>query len=120
MHRVEDLADKAWNFKDDRFVPQRHAVPLNEIIAESLKVRPASVKVQRMYEEIIAKGIPELPLMLESSPEEISHITNSRVAEGILRVRKGQVTAFPGYDGEYGVIKVFQDAPRKSRQEELF
>jgi uncharacterized protein (TIGR00375 family) len=122
MHRVEDLADKAWNFKDDRFVPQRHAVPLDEIIAETLGVKSISVKVSRVYEEIMAKGIPELPLMLESSPEELARVAPPRVVEGILRVRKGQVTAVPGYDGEYGIIKVFKDPPGKGKamQAELF
>jgi PHP family Zn ribbon phosphoesterase len=31
------------------------------------------------------------------------------VAEGIERVRRGQLTIIPGFDGQYGVIKVFPD-----------
>ena len=38
------------------------------------------------------------------------------MAEGIRRLRSGQVEKIPGYDGEYGIIRVF--APEEARETE--
>jgi DNA helicase II / ATP-dependent DNA helicase PcrA len=35
------------------------------------------------------------------------------VAEAIARMRSGKVHIKPGYDGEYGQIKIFESAERK-------
>ena len=42
-----------------------------------------------------------------------------RVAEGVLRVRKGKVNIKPGFDGEYGKISIFgeEDKPEKNEQQ---
>ena len=39
--------------------------------------------------------------------EEIRQAAGTRIAEGIERLRKGQVERIPGFDGEYGVIRLF-------------
>ena len=39
--------------------------------------------------------------------EEIAAVGGTRLAEGIGRMRRGEVIAQAGYDGEYGVIRVF-------------
>src|SRR5699024_9115464 len=39
--------------------------------------------------------------------EEIRRVSGTRVAEGIGRLRSGQVERIPGFDGEYGVIRLF-------------
>ena len=41
-------------------------------------------------------------------------VGGERLAEGIGRMRRGEVIAQPGYDGEYGVIRVFGGAARVS------
>src|SRR5262249_41211714 len=41
--------------------------------------------------------------------EEIGRAGSSLLAEGIVRLRGGRVKREPGYDGEYGVIRLFED-----------
>jgi PHP family Zn ribbon phosphoesterase len=42
------------------------------------------------------------------------------MAEGILRARAGQVKIKPGFDGQYGEIKIFNEEERGSFQKKLF
>ena len=45
--------------------------------------------------------------------EDIVHAGSSLLAEAIGRLRAGQVIRESGYDGEYGVIRLFQDGELK-------
>ena len=37
------------------------------------------------------------------------------IAEGIERMRKGQLKVEPGYDGEFGTVKIFSSEERESK-----
>jgi PHP family Zn ribbon phosphoesterase len=39
--------------------------------------------------------------------EDIARSQGDLLAEAIRRMREGRINATPGYDGEYGVIRVF-------------
>ena len=39
--------------------------------------------------------------------EDIRRVSGTRIAEGIRRLRGGHVERIPGFDGEYGVIRLF-------------
>ena len=52
--------------------------------------------------------------------EEIAAVGGERLAEGIGRMRRGEVIAQPGYDGEFGVIRVFGAARVSETQMGLF
>ena len=49
----------------------------------------------------------EFNILLKLKREDLEEISNEIIAEGILRVREGKVNIEPGYDGEFGVVKVF-------------
>ena len=42
------------------------------------------------------------------------------IVEGIKRVREGQIEVVPGFDGQYGQIKIFKDNEKIERQIKLF
>ena len=47
---------------------------------------------------------PEFDILRQVPLEEIQQVAGPCVAEGIRRLRNGQVHRIPGYDGEYGKI----------------
>ena len=75
--------------------------------------------VQRVYRELLAKMGSEMYILREASLAEIKAMAGSILAEGIRRVREGKVNIEPGYDGEYGVIKIYQPQERETAKEQL-
>ena len=49
---------------------------------------------------------PEFSILREVPIEDIARAAGPCVAEGIRRLRAGQVERRPGFDGEYGVISL--------------
>ncbi len=122
-HRVEDLADRSVGYKNKRFIPYKNIIPLQEIIAECQKKSKNAKAVIVQYEEMIAKGVSEFNILLELSRENIKNISNELVAEAVMRMRAGNVMAIPGYDGVYGIVKVFKEGElitQKPNQKKMF
>ena len=84
-------------------------VPLPEILSEIMQVGPSSKSVTAEYENLINKLGPELSILTSVPVEEIEKVHSPILAEGISRLRKGQVIRQSGYDGEYGIIKLFNE-----------
>lgn len=106
LHRVEDLADRAEGFVPPEAPRFESLVPLHEVIAASLGMTSASGRVKTQYGELIRTLGPELYILREAPLEEIERKAGPCVAEGIRRLRNGKVEVNPGYDGEYGKIKI--------------
>lgn len=109
LHRVEDLADREEGFRPAHARPFESIVPLPEVIAASIGFTPASAKVQTRYSALLHHLGPEFTILREAPLEEIAHAAGPSVAEGIRRMRAGEVTVSPGYDGEYGKIHLLDE-----------
>ena len=49
------------------------------------------------------------------------NVDNNRIIKAIEKVRNNDLIVNPGFDGEYGKVKIFQDNEKiKSSQESLF
>lgn len=110
LNRVCELADRPF---DNTFAPDTAGkvfslVPLQEILSEILGVGPSSKSVTRDYENLIGKLGSELSILRDIPIDEISKAYSPLLGEGISRLRQGNVIKHPGYDGEYGVIKLFE------------
>lgn len=107
-HRVMELADREQPlYRDDS--PQVFSlIPLPEVLAEIIGVGPASKAVMKQYHRCIARFGSEFNLLLHAPLEEISHEAPI-LGEALARMRSGRVIRKPGFDGEYGVIRVFED-----------
>lgn len=107
MHRVEVLADRPVGAQPPHTAPFFSIVPLPEVLSEVCGVGSGSKRVQREYEMLLAKLGPELTILRHTPLEEIAAAGGSRVAEAIGRIRRGEIVAHGGYDGEFGTIHVF-------------
>lgn len=119
MARVEELADHEQGRKAPRSKPYYNLIPLAEIIAETRGTGDSSKYVQEAYRDAIRKLGNEMFILREAPLEQIKKTCGSLIAEGIRRVREGQVHIAAGYDGEYGTIKIFSQDEREKAQEQM-
>ena len=87
--------------------PFKSLVPLREILSESLGVGVKTKRVARLYERLLDRFGTELAVLMEASIAEIDFVSDERTAEGIDRVRRGEIRIEPGYDGVYGTVRVW-------------
>jgi DNA helicase II / ATP-dependent DNA helicase PcrA len=110
-HRVETLADR--NESDVQPPPTAGAVsslvPLPEMLSEIVASGPSSKAVQQNYDQAIAKLGAELDILQHVPVEDIARAGSTLLAEAVTRLRAGKVFREAGYDGEYGVIRLFEE-----------
>ncbi|PYK62081.1 MAG: AAA family ATPase [Verrucomicrobia bacterium] len=109
MHRVDELADRPVGAQHENLKPYRSLVPLPELLAEIHRVGAGSRKVADAYENLVGKLGSELFILERAPMDELRKAGSTLLAEGIDRMRKGRVMRHAGYDGEYGIIRVFSD-----------
>ena len=114
MHRVEVLADRAENAKPMRAHPYQCLIPLPEILSEVHGVGPTSKRVQKHYMALLSTLGSELSILQDLPLADIEQAGGALLAEGVRRVRTSEVTIAAGYDGEYGVVKLFDKQERAS------
>ncbi len=109
-HRIETLADR----RQDEAAPPPTAgavtslTPLPEILSELLATGAASRGVARAYDRVTAALGPELSILEEAPIEDVTR-ADPLLGEAVTRLRKGAVIREAGYDGEYGVIRLFEE-----------
>ena len=113
-HRMEELADRPHGARPPCAGPFASLIPLPEALAEMLGVGPNSKRVQGEYRRLVERLGPELTILQDLPAEEIAAAGDEVLAEGIRRMRAGEVRAQSGYDGEYGVIRLFDGAADRS------
>lgn len=124
IHRVEQLSrgrKENLNYQKDnlgvRWIdsPQKNRpsyvmlVPLLEILAESFGSQQTSQKVINEYENLTKTFGSELGVLLKTDVEAIAKISGEKVAEGVKKVREGQIIVEPGYDGVFGTVKIWPE-----------
>ncbi len=107
MHRVDALADRPDGVTPPEGIPFKRIVPLEEIVAEALDAGVGTKKVDREYFQLIERCGSEFAALLDASEDDLRRATTERIAEGILRVRHGALRVEPGYDGEFGTVRIF-------------
>lgn len=121
MHRVGKLAGRPANVKisvdelgvswveDPTGLHPKYVklVPLVEIIAESLTVLPGSIKVLAKFDEMITFFGSELNVLLKTPISDIEKSFGVRIANGVLKVRKQDIYVDPGFDGEFGKVRIW-------------
>lgn len=109
-HRIEELADREEGYVRKNAKAYERLVPLPEVIGASVGNSTASKKVQREYEKMLLKLGAEFEILRNLPLEDIRRVSGDRIAEGIRRLRTGEVERIPGFDGAYGEIRLFGGA----------
>jgi DNA helicase-2/ATP-dependent DNA helicase PcrA len=109
LHRTLELSDRETPHISKRFTS---LIPLPEILSELLTCGPATKKVTSAYEELLAGLGPEFHILLEAPLDEIEEAGGFLLAKAIDRMRRNRVICEEGYDGEYGVIRLFDQAEK--------
>ena len=84
-------------------------VPLNEILAESMEATVLSDKVKVKFDEMCSDFGSELNILLKAPIAEIEKKFGEKIAEGVAKVRRADISIDPGYDGEYGRVKIWSE-----------
>jgi uncharacterized protein (TIGR00375 family) len=113
LHRVEALADRPAGTRPEGAAGFRNILQLPELVGEALGVGPRSKAVTAVVTGLVDRLGPELDILERVPVDEIAKLAPPLVAEAITRVRRGDVVWEPGYDGEYGTIRIF--APEELR-----
>lgn len=119
MNRIDKLSDRTEDYEDQNRIPFRYLIPLAEIISDIKSKGVTSKMVEEEYFSLIHNLGNEFDILLDIPIEEIEKVSSKVIAEGIKNVRSGKVHIEPGYDGEYGVIKVFTDDEKKLLQAQM-
>jgi len=120
LSRVEELADRPQGFVLDNAIPFKSLVPLREIISEVLNCQVKTKAVEEEYQKLLTHFPNEFHILLDASHDDLSQVTSPEISQGIIKVREGQVVLEPGYDGEYGKVKILTPKGYNPSQKELF
>lgn len=121
MQRVEELARRKHDTRRDRNglvrslkgrPPYRSLVSLQEILSEAMGVGINTKRVQRAYMSLVENVGSELDVLLSIPSGEVAatlpHFGRT-VADGLEKVRAGDIHVIPGFDGQYGTVKVWPE-----------
>lgn len=133
-NRVLDLSEKLLTSEDLLFIQNKvgltfvydrqkrrkpfvSLIPLLEILNEINGRSPT--KAQRAYEELINNFATEFEILLRKNYDEIAKAGGEKLAQAIKIIRERKAYVDPGYDGVFGVVKIFksEDEQKETIQE---
>ncbi len=130
MERVEAIAERSMRdlkienekgFIKSKAFPNRAGykmlVPLLTVLAESFGTAPTTQKVLNEYNKLTTVLGSEMKILSKVDISEIAKVSGSKIAEGVDRDRKGQLVIDPGYDGVYGVVKIWGNEEKRIEEE---
>jgi uncharacterized protein (TIGR00375 family) len=110
--RVEELADRAPDFKREGAPGFLRLLPLSEIIAAVLAAdSPSTQAVWKNYNSLVENFGDEYTVLIDSPFEALAAVVDAPIAQAIVKVRKGTAKVTPGYDGVYGQLNLGVEAP---------
>jgi len=107
LHRVAELADRPAGRRPQGAADYTNLVSLPEIVGEIRRSGPKSKKVTAQVDRLVAALGPELRILCDVDLTDIGRVAGSLLGEAVARLRRGAVIKQAGYDGEYGVIRLF-------------
>ncbi|MCB2226258.1 MAG: UvrD-helicase domain-containing protein [Desulfarculaceae bacterium] len=112
LSRVEDLADRPEGRRAPNAREFESIVPLDEVVGEVLQRGPATKGVRGAVEQLLAELGPELSILRAAPLSELERVGGPVLAEAVRRMRSGEVVLEGGFDGQFGVVKLFSPQER--------
>jgi uncharacterized protein (TIGR00375 family) len=113
MQRVAQLATRAHQKTSSKRPPFTMLVPLVEIISEAIGSPVTSPKVAVHYERLISKCQSEFHILMDEDEKTIASLSTPQIADGVRKVRMGDIVIDPGYDGVFGVVRIWKSEKDK-------
>jgi DNA helicase II / ATP-dependent DNA helicase PcrA len=113
LNRVSLLADRKIPVMPKVAGDFFSVIPLAEVIAETVGTGSKSKKVAGEYARLLHAYGSEFEILLNTPVEVLEKDKNPLIGEAIRRMRSGRVIRHAGYDGEFGVIRIFDEDERK-------
>ena len=111
LSRVDELSDrKSPKLSKDFY----SLVPLPEVLSQLLNCGPATKKVSGVYEKLLMDLGPELQILMDEPLVNIEDAGGPLLSMAIDRMRRDKVIRLGGYDGEFGVIKFFDESEKQA------
>jgi DNA helicase II / ATP-dependent DNA helicase PcrA len=109
LNRVMALADRSVPLPPRTGEDFRYIIPLPELLSELAGAGVGSRAVTALHARIVSAYGSEYGFLLEATLQDIERSHGALLSEAVRRMREGRIDARPGYDGEFGVITVFDD-----------
>ena len=113
LHRVMELADRETPYYPQNSPGYYSLIPLAEVLGEIFSRGPSTKTVMQEYGKLIRLFDSEFNLLLNVPVDEIGGRYSPVLGEAVNRIRNGKVIRRAGFDGEFGVIKVFDEGELK-------
>ena len=107
LNRVEQLARRSETYVPPDAKPFEHLMPLPEVIAACCGWSETGGKTERLYRHLLGELGPEFGILRDAVLSDLCRVGGERLAEGVRRLRAGEVKKEAGYDGAYGKISLF-------------
>jgi len=114
LYRVEELADRPEGARAPNAKPFESLIPLQELLADLYECGAGTKKVVGAYQQLINRWGSEFDILRRVPREELESSSIPLLGEAVARMRSGQIHFEPGYDGEFGRVRLF--APHEREQ----
>ena len=114
LNRVEELASYPTGRRPPGSADYQNLVQLPGIVGEIRGMGPRSKTVLGEIASLVAVLGPELSILSDVPLDDIRRTGSGPLAEAIGRLRRAEVIREAGYDGEYGIIRLFHPGELKS------
>ncbi|MDY6864363.1 MAG: TIGR00375 family protein [Halobacteriota archaeon] len=102
--RVDELAVGCKTQHPDERPPYLHLIPLAEIIAMALGLKPNSETVKKNWNSLVSEYGNEATVLVDIPTNDM--VVDKRIAESIQAFRDDKVIVRPGGGGKYGTIEL--------------
>ncbi|MBD3209265.1 DNA helicase UvrD [Candidatus Woesearchaeota archaeon] len=105
-YRVEELAKRPATYKRKGAPPYWKLMPLHELIAAVTGKGLATKDTWTTYNRLLAECKDENTVLLETPAHELARVVDEDLVKTIIANREQRIDVIPGYDGEYGKLKL--------------